>query len=84
MPSPRSRCPRSRPAGRAVQLHRLRTSAGLLEVTDLPVDGIAARSGLGSAANLGQHLGRDAGTTPTAYRATYQGRGPRPANRPPA
>jgi hypothetical protein len=38
----------------------------------------------GSAANLRLRLRRDAGTTPTAYRATYQGRGPRPSNRPPA
>jgi len=56
---------------------RLREARRLLEVSDLPVDDIAARSGLGSAANLGLHLARDAGTTPTAYRTTYQGRDPR-------
>lgn len=55
----------------AARLHEARR---LLEVSDLPVDDIAARSGLGSAANLRLHLARDAGTTPTAYRATYQGR----------
>jgi transcriptional regulator GlxA family with amidase domain len=57
---------------------RIREARRLLEVTDLSVDDIAARSGLGSAANLRVHLARDAGTTPTAYRATYQGRGRRP------
>lgn len=56
---------------------RLREARRLLEVSDLPVDDIAARSGLGSAANLRLHLARDAGTTPTAYRTTYQGRDPR-------
>ncbi len=56
---------------------RVREARRLLEVTDLPVDDVAARSGLGSAANLRLHLARDAGTTPTAYRATYQGRRPR-------
>jgi transcriptional regulator GlxA family with amidase domain len=53
---------------------RIREARRLLEVTDLSVDDVAARSGLGSAANLRLHLARDAGTTPTAYRATYQGR----------
>jgi len=53
---------------------RLREARRLLEVSDLPVDDVAARSGLGSAANLRLHLARDAGTTPTAYRAAYQGR----------
>jgi len=52
---------------------RLLEARRLLETTDLPVDDIAARSGLGSAANLRLHLARDAGTTPTAYRAAYQG-----------
>jgi len=45
----------------------------LLEATDLPVEVIAARCGLGTAANLRLHLARDAGATPTAYRAAYQG-----------
>jgi transcriptional regulator GlxA family with amidase domain len=57
---------------------RIREARHLLEVTDLSVDDVAARSGLGSAANLRVHLARDAGTTPSAYRATYQGRGQRP------
>ena len=53
---------------------RVREARRLLEVTDLPVEVIARRSGLGSPANLRVHLARDAGATPTAYRAAYQGR----------
>lgn len=53
---------------------RLLEARRLLEATDLPVDEVAARCGLGSAANLRLHLARDASTTPTAYRAAYQGR----------
>jgi AraC family transcriptional activator FtrA len=52
---------------------RVREARRLLEVTDLPVEDVAVRAGLGTAANLRLHLARDAGTTPTAYRAAYQG-----------
>jgi AraC family transcriptional activator FtrA len=55
---------------------RIREARRLLEATDLPVEVIAARCGLGTAANLRVHLARDAGATPTAYRAAYQGRPP--------
>jgi transcriptional regulator GlxA family with amidase domain len=55
---------------------RVREARRLLEATDLPVEVIAARCGLGTAANLRVHLARDAGVTPTAYRAAYQGRAP--------
>jgi transcriptional regulator GlxA family with amidase domain len=57
----------------AARVHEARR---LLEVSDLPVEEIARRSGLGSPANLRVHLARDAGTTPTAYRAAYQGHKP--------
>jgi transcriptional regulator GlxA family with amidase domain len=51
------------------------TSAGLAAGIDLCVQLVRAdRCGLGSAANLRNHLARDTGTTPTAYRAAYQGR----------
>ncbi len=46
----------------------------LLETTDLSVDRVAAACGLGTAANLRLHLGRDAATTPSAYRRVYRGR----------
>lgn len=49
----------------------------LLESTDLAIEQVAQRSGLGTAANLRLHLARDAATTPTAYRRTY--RGPTPS-----
>ncbi len=39
---------------------RVREVRRLLEVSDLPVDEIARRSGLGSPANLRVHLARDA------------------------
>ena len=53
---------------------RVREARRLLEVSALAVEVIAARCGLGTAANLRLHLARDAGTTPSAYRAAYQGR----------
>jgi len=53
---------------------RLLEARRLLEATDLPVDQVAIRCGLGTAANLRLHLARDAATTPTAYRRTYRGR----------
>ncbi|MFG3436120.1 GlxA family transcriptional regulator [Nonomuraea sp. NPDC047897] len=46
----------------------------LLEQTDLPVEEVARRSGLGTAANLRARLSRDASTTPTAYRRAFRGR----------
>jgi len=55
---------------------RIREARRLLEATSLPVEAIAARCGLGTAANLRLHLARDAGVTPTAYRAAYQGHPP--------
>lgn len=43
----------------------------LLETTSLPMDQVAARSGLGSADSLRKHLTTRAGLTPSAYRATF-------------
>ncbi len=43
----------------------------LLEVTDLGVEQIAARVGLGTAANLRLHFQRILGTSPTEYRTTF-------------
>jgi transcriptional regulator GlxA family with amidase domain len=61
---------------RWVTAARVREARRLLEGTGLPIDEVAVRSGLGTAANLRLHLARDAGTTPTAYRAAYQGHQP--------
>jgi transcriptional regulator GlxA family with amidase domain len=52
---------------------RLLEARRLLEVTDIPVDEVAHRSGLGTAANLRVHLARDLATTPTAYRQAHRG-----------
>jgi transcriptional regulator GlxA family with amidase domain len=44
----------------------------LLETTDDPVERIASSCGFGSAAVLRQHFGRVVGTSPLAYRRTFQ------------
>ena len=44
----------------------------LLESTDLAVDAVARRSGLGSAAALRQHLQATIGVAPSAYRKTFR------------
>jgi AraC-like DNA-binding protein len=59
---------------------RLLEARRLLEVTNLPVDDVAERCGLGGAATLRVHLGRQSGTTPTAYRSSHSRQGPRSAN----
>jgi transcriptional regulator GlxA family with amidase domain len=44
----------------------------LLESTDLAVDAVARRSGLGSATALRQHLQATIGVAPSAYRRTFR------------
>jgi transcriptional regulator GlxA family with amidase domain len=51
---------------------RVHEARRLLEVTTLSIDEVAARSGLGSAANLRTHLARGAATTPTSYRRAFR------------
>ncbi len=46
----------------------------LLEATDLPVDEVARRSGLGTAESLRLHLLRRNGLSPSAYRASFSRR----------
>ena len=53
----------------------------LLEATDIPVEEVAQRSGLSTAANLRLHLGREVATTPTAYREAFRGGGGGSVNR---
>jgi transcriptional regulator GlxA family with amidase domain len=55
---------------------RVRHAQRLLETTDLPVDAVAARSGLGSSGSLRVHLRALAGVSPTAYRRTFQAEEP--------
>jgi transcriptional regulator GlxA family with amidase domain len=52
---------------------RLLEARRLLEATDIAVEEVAWRCGLGTAANLRIHLARDAATTPTAYRHAFRG-----------
>jgi AraC family transcriptional regulator, transcriptional activator FtrA len=57
-------------------LHHQRVARAqeLLEVTDLGIDGIAARVGFGTATNLRQHFRRVTTTTPAAYRQRFRRR----------
>jgi transcriptional regulator GlxA family with amidase domain len=53
---------------------RLGRAQHLLEVTDLPVDEVARRSGLGAATTLRHHFALRFGTSPQTYRRTFRGR----------
>lgn len=52
---------------------RIHEARRLLERTNLTVDAVAHRTGLGTAANLRRHFTRELGVSPTAYRATFGG-----------
>lgn len=54
---------------------RIELARELLEESDVPVDQVAARTGLGSAANLRQHFHAALGVSPSAYRTTFRGPG---------
>ncbi|PSK91725.1 AraC family transcriptional regulator with amidase-like domain [Murinocardiopsis flavida] len=51
---------------------RLAKARELLETTDLSVDAVAQRSGLGGGDLLRQHFHRHLGSTPAAYRRTFR------------
>ncbi|MGW4119661.1 GlxA family transcriptional regulator [Nocardia sp. NPDC004711] len=51
---------------------RLIRARELLELTDLPVDVVAARCGLGTAANLRTHFNREVGLPPSEYRRSHR------------
>lgn len=51
---------------------RLKHARYLLESTELAVDDIAARTGLGSGTNLRQHMRVTLDTTPSAYRRAFR------------
>ena len=50
---------------------RIQQAQRLLERTDLPVEQIAAKVGLGNATNLRKHFRRQLSTSPQAYRRTF-------------
>lgn len=59
--------------GAWVTQQRIRHAQHLLEATDLTVDDVAARAGMGTAASLRQHLRTSVGVSPSAYRRTFRG-----------
>ncbi|MCX4617513.1 GlxA family transcriptional regulator [Streptomyces mirabilis] len=62
-------------------LHRrIDRARELLEMTELPMDQVAQKSGLGSADSLRKHMVGRVGLTPTAYRASFN-RAPTGASR---
>ncbi len=52
---------------------RIRHAQHLLEETDLSVDQVAERAGLGTSASLRNHLRATAGVSPSAYRRSFRG-----------
>lgn len=59
--------------GAWVTQQRVRHAQHLLEATDLTVDDVATRAGMGTAASLRQHLHASLGVSPSAYRRTFRG-----------
>ncbi len=53
---------------------RIEFARRLLETTELPVDVVAQRAGLGTGTNLRNHLRNTLGVSPGAYRRTFRGR----------
>jgi len=51
---------------------RVELARRLLETTDLPVDRVAERAGVGTAASLRLHMGAVLGVSPSAYRRTFR------------
>jgi AraC family transcriptional activator FtrA len=51
---------------------RVARARKLLETTDLTIDGVASRSGLGTAANLRTRLRESVGVSPSAYRGRFR------------
>lgn len=54
---------------------RIELARELLEESDVPVEQVAARAGLGTAANLRHHFHAALGVSPSAYRTTFRGPG---------
>jgi transcriptional regulator GlxA family with amidase domain len=61
--------------GRWLTQQRVQRARALLESTDLPVDEIAVTAGFGTAGSMRLHLRAELGVSPSAYRATFRGRG---------
>ncbi|NUR59021.1 MAG: helix-turn-helix domain-containing protein [Catenulispora sp.] len=61
--------------GKWLTTQRVLHAKRLLETTDLPVERVASRSGLGGAANLRHHFTASVGVAPSDYRRTFRGQG---------
>ena len=57
-----------------LQRQRVQLAQRLLEVSDLPIELVAERSGFGTAGNLRKHFNRLVLTSPQAYRRAFQDR----------
>jgi transcriptional regulator GlxA family with amidase domain len=62
---------------RYVEQVRVEAARALLEASDVPLDAVARRCGLGSAESLHRSLSRDVGVTPHAYRQRFRTTGVR-------
>jgi transcriptional regulator GlxA family with amidase domain len=58
--------------GRWLRGQRIRYAQRLLEATELPVERVAERAGLGTAANLRRRLHAELGVGPDSYRRTFR------------
>ncbi len=61
--------------GRWLVRQRVERACALLERTDLPIDAVAVDAGFGTAGSMRLHLQAELGVSPSAYRATFRGRG---------
>jgi transcriptional regulator GlxA family with amidase domain len=61
--------------GRWLRVQRVRYARRLLETTELPVERVAQRSGLGTAANLRRRMRAEVGVGPDSYRRTFRSGG---------
>ncbi|HEY1488905.1 MAG TPA: helix-turn-helix domain-containing protein [Micromonosporaceae bacterium] len=59
--------------GRWLLTQRIEQARRLLEQTDLPIDRVAQKSGLGTGTTLRTHLHGAIGVSPAAYRRTFRG-----------
>ncbi len=59
--------------GEWIIAQRVQRAQHLLETTDLPMETVAARAGLGGAVSLRAHMRARAGVSPTDYRRTFRG-----------
>jgi transcriptional regulator GlxA family with amidase domain len=69
----RFRLETGQPPGAWLIQQRVRQAQQLLEATDLSVEDVAERAGLGTAASLRVHLRTQAGVSPSDYRRTFRG-----------